>query len=134
MSYPKPDITVGAALYALVREAVPELTKVSPVVAEADTKFPFAVYRRTGFTLADSKDRAAGLMRICYTVSVLSDRYDAALHLAQKLIKGVVGKTASAAGFAINDVALTDADEDYSDGTYSQNLTFNLTYSHGTSN
>lgn len=96
--------------------------KVFPVVSEANTEYPFIVYRRTSFNKQFIKF-GQGSEDINIEILVISDEYKESVELAQKVRNTL--DNVETEGFEIN---MIDAHEQYGEGdAYIQTLIFKLT-------
>lgn len=120
------NILIGSALCSLIKEAGATLTKVSPLIAEAETRFPFATYARLGVVAPDTKDRVIGVHRMQFDVTVWHDDYEGGLLLASDVIT-ILEHHRDA---QIQDIEINDASETYNDtiGAYGQTITLTVTY------
>jgi hypothetical protein len=97
------------------------------VVAEENTRQPFALYRRASLTVDDTKDRLLQTQHATLSVQVTSNDYDDGLLLADSITDALVGKAGIYEGVAIGDITLSDAAEMYNETSYLQDLTFDIT-------
>ena len=94
--------------------------KIYPLIADVDTTFPFIIYKRTGIIPADSKDRFIYSEEVYVEVVIASDKYNESIEIAD-----LVRSTLTTGKYnEIKDIQITDADEDYIEDTFIQNLTF----------
>lgn len=120
------SLQIGKAIYHILSNDTDVVdrvqNKIYPLIADVDTTFPFIIYKRTGITPADSKDRFIYSEDVYVDVVIASDKYNESIEIADlvrtALLKG---------GYdGIKDIDLTDADEDYIEDTFIQNLTFKI--------
>ena len=120
------SLQIGKAIYHILSNDTDVVdrvqNKIYPLIADVDTTFPFIIYKRTGITPADSKDRFIYSEDIYVDIVIASDKYNESIEIADlvriALLKG---------GYdGIKDINLTDADEDYIEDTFIQNLTFKI--------
>ena len=100
------------------------------IVAEENTRQPFAVYRRASLSVDDTKDRLAQTQHTTLSVQVVSMDYQSGLMLADSIAETLTGKTGTFAGVVIDDIVLSDASEMYNETSYLQDLTFDITIRH----
>lgn len=120
------SLQVGKAIYHILSndsDVVDRVqNKIYPLIADVDTTFPFIIYKRTGITPADSKDRFIYSEEVYVEVVIASDKYNESIEIADlvrtALLKGSYD--------GIKDITFTDADEDYTQDTFIQNLTFKI--------
>ena len=67
-------------------------------------------------------------------VVVASDKYNESIEIADLVKDALQGKRGIYSGINIYDIRMTDADEDYIEDTFIQNLTFNIKTNGRTSN
>lgn len=120
------SLQVGKAIYHILSndsDVVDRVqNKIYPLIADVDTTFPFIVYKRTGIVPATSKDKFVYSEEVYVDVVIASDKYNESIEIADlvraALLKGCYD--------GIKDIAFTDADEDYFEDTFIQNLTFKI--------
>ena len=105
-----------------------------PLIADTGTTFPFIVYRRTGIEPSDSKDRFIYKEDTYVEVVIASDKYNESIEIADLVKDALQGKKGNYSGINIQDIRMTNADEDYIEDTFIQNLTFNIKTNGRTSN
>ena len=112
------SLQIGKAIYQILSNDTDVVdrvqNKIYPLIADVDTTFPFIIYKRTGITPADSKDRFIYSEDVYVDVVIASDKYNESIEIADlvrtALLKG---------GYdGIKDIDLTDADEDYIEDTF----------------
>lgn len=97
------------------------------IVAEENTRQPFAVYRRSSLAVDDTKDRLAQTQHATLSVQVVSMDYQSGLLLADSITDALVGGNGRINGVVISSITLSDASEMYNDTSYLQDLTFDIT-------
>jgi hypothetical protein len=115
---------LSKAIQAILAQA--GINNAHAIVAEENTKQPFAVYRRASLTVDDTKDRLAQTQRSTLNVQVVSMDYQSGLMLADSITEALVGKTGTFEGVVIGNITLTDAAEMYSETSYLQDLSFEI--------
>lgn len=113
------------AIQAILAQA--GITNAHAIVAEENTRQPFAVYRRASLSVDDTKDRLAQTQHATLSVQVVSMDYQSGLLLADSITDALVGKAGIYEGVAIGDITLSDAAEMYNETSYLQDLTFDIT-------
>lgn len=112
------SLQVGKAIYHILSNDTDVVdrvqNKIYPLIADVDTTFPFIIYKRTGITPADSKDRFIYSEDVYVDVVIASDKYNESIEIADLV------RTALLEGSyeGIKDIAFTDADEDYIEDTF----------------
>lgn len=102
------------------------ITDAHAIVAEENTRQPFAVYRRASLSVEDTKDRLAQTQNATLSVQVVSMDYQSGLLLADSITDALVNKTGTFEGVTIGGIELSDAAEMYNETSYLQDLTFNI--------
>ena len=94
--------------------------KIFPLVAVANTTFPFIVYRRSNYTPASNKDyegEHVGIeMVICATT------YEEGVDIADKVATAVNHARTT----MIDDIKITNIREDYIEDTFTQSITLDV--------
>ena len=124
------SLQVGKAIYNLLSNDANVTgrvqNKIYPLIADTGTTFPFIVYRRTGIEPSDSKDRFIYKEDTYVEVAIASDKYNESIEIADSVKDALQGKRGNYSGINIQDIRMTNADEDYIEDTFIQNLTFNI--------
>ena len=115
---------VTKAIQAILTQA--GITNAHAIVAEENTRQPFAVYRRSSLTIDDTKDRLTQTQHAALSVEVVSMDYQSGLLLADSITEALEGKTGLFEGVYIGDIRLADATEVYNEKSYFQDLTFDI--------
>ena len=93
-----------------------------------------AGYRRTGIEPSDSKDRFIYKEDTYVEVVIASDKYNESIEIADLVKDALQGKRGIYSSINIQDIRMTNADEDYIEDTFIQKLTFNIKTNGRTSN
>ena len=132
------SLQVGKAIYNILSNDAKIIDsvehKIYPLIADTGTTFPFIVYRRTGIEPSDSKDRFIYSENTYVEVVIASDKYNESIEIADLVKDALQGKKGNYSGINIYDIRMTNADEDYIEDTFIQNLTFNIKTNDRTSN
>ena len=132
------SLQVGKAIYNILSNDAKIIDsvehKIYPLIADTGTTFPFIVYRRTGIEPSDSKDRFIYSENTYVEVVIASDKYNESIEIADLVKDALQGKKGNYSGINIHDIRMTNADEDYVEDTFIQNLTFNIKTNGRTSN
>lgn len=132
------SLQVGKAIYNILSNDAKVIDsvehKIYPLIADTGTTFPFIVYRRTGIEPSDSKDRFIYSENTYVEVVIASDKYNESIEIADLVKDALQGKKGNYSGINIHDIRMTNADEDYIEDTFIQNLTFNIKTNGRTSN
>jgi len=113
------------AIQAILAQA--GITNAHAIVAEENTRQPFAVYRRASLSVDDTKDRLAQTQHATLSVQVVSMDYQSGLLLADSITEALVGGYGRINGVYIGGITLSDASEMYNETSYLQDLTFDIT-------
>lgn len=113
------------AIQAILADA--GITNAHAIVAEENTRQPFAVYRRASLSVDDTKDRLAQTQHATLSVQVVSMDYQSGLLLADSITDALVGGYGRINGVYIGGITLSDASEMYNETSYLQDLTFDIT-------
>ena len=113
------------AIQAILAQA--GITNAHAIVAEENTRQPFAVYRRASLSVDDTKDRLAQTQHATLSVQVVSMDYQSGLLLADSITDALVGGYGRINGVYIGGITLSDASEMYNETSYFQDLTFDIT-------
>ena len=113
------------AIQAILAQA--GITNAHAIVAEENTRQPFAVYRRASLSVDDTKDRLAQTQHATLSVQVVSMDYQSGLLLADSITDALVGGSGRINGVYIGGITLSDASEMYNETSYLQDLTFDIT-------
>jgi hypothetical protein len=128
------SLQVGKAIYNLLSNDANVTgrvqNKIYPLIADTGTTFPFIVYRRTGI----EPDRFIYKEDTYVEVVIASDKYNESIEIADLVKDALQGKRGIYSGINIQDIRMTNADEDYIEDTFIQNLTFNIKTNGRTSN
>ena len=113
------------AIQAILAQA--GITNAHAIVAEENTRQPFAVYRRASLSVDGTKDRLAQTQHATLSVQVVSMDYQSGLLLADSITEALVGGYGRINGVYIGGITLSDASEMYNETSYLQDLTFDIT-------
>ena len=132
------SLQVGKAIYNILSNDAKVIDsvghKIYPLIADTGTTFPFIVYRRTSIEPSDSKDRFIYSEDTYVEVVIASDKYNESIEIADLVKDALQGKKGNYSCINIYDIRMTNADEDYIEDTFIQNLTFNIKTNGRTSN
>ena len=116
---------LSKAIHTILADA--GITNAHPIVAEENTPQPFAVYHRTGLTVDDTKDRLVQTQRATLSVQVVSMDYKSGLLLADSIASTLCRISGEVEDMFIGGIELADASEYYTETSFFQDLTFNIT-------
>lgn len=122
------SLLIGKLIYATIQasENVRALvgTKVFPIVAPADTDFPFIVYTRSNaYPQRGTKD---GWLddNVAFQITIAADTYNESVELADKIRDLFENCVISSTELTINNIRMTSCTELFNEDTYIQNLYF----------
>lgn len=125
------SLQVGKVIYDILSndESVKQRVdkKIFPLIAENGTTFPFIIYKRTSIIPYTSKDRFIHQENATVDVLIASDKYFDSIEIADIVKDALQGKKGEFSGIEVKDINLEDAQEDFTDDTFIQNLTFKIT-------
>lgn len=98
--------------------------QIYPIVADADTTFPFAVYRRTGIIAQSDKDYRGEQINVDVICAALD--YATSVECAEAVRSAIEGKSGTYGDIDVADVIVENANEDYVANTYIQTLSFRI--------
>jgi len=121
------SLQIGKAIYSLLNanENLVAKTgnKIFPLISEIDTTFPFIIYKRTSVTPIYTKDYLTE-DELTVEVVVASDKYNEAVEIADLVRDSLEGKKGTYSDLTIKSIRMKEADEDYTQDTFIQNLNF----------
>lgn len=115
-------LEIGKAIYKVLEDT----TSVYPVVCDKDTNFPFIIYRRTGLTHANTKDRFSYQELATVEVVVAGSTYQQSLQIAKQVLGRMEHTRGLYEGISISEIKLVNAEEDYIEDAFIQRLTFQI--------
>lgn len=101
--------------------------RIYPVIAQ-DVPYPFVVYARTGVAPSGSKDHFSDEDSATVMVSVIAAKYEESIQIADKIEASLRRRRTTIEGFEISEIRLIEADEDFQNGAYIQNLVFTIDF------
>lgn len=122
-------LKVGAAVVELLGKST-ELAalvgnKIFPVAAKEDTPRPFVIYQRTGLNPSYTKDNRKK-DSVYMGFSVISETYSASVMIAGAIFKALENKRGTYASLDIDDIKLSDCNEEADEINFIQNLEFEI--------
>lgn len=117
------NFSVGKELVEILNSSnvIGVSNKIFPLVAVANTTFPFCVYRRIGYTPQNNKDYKGEQVSI--EMNVASETYKEGQTIANSIADILTNKETD----LIDEITLTNASETFIEDTFVQNLQFNIT-------
>lgn len=95
--------------------------KVFPLIANANTTFPFLVYRRAAFRPAYNKDIENEIVVI--EIAIATVKYEDGVDIADSVADALNGKTTD----LIEDIQVTNIYEEFESDTFIQKITLEIT-------
>ncbi len=102
-------------------------SKIYPLVADANTTLPFIVYRRSGLSLLNSKDKFLFNSSVVMDLIIASDSYENSIDCLDKVVKALIEKK-NAAECGIDRIELVECSEDFVDDCYVQNIQIQIKF------
>lgn len=97
-----------------------------PIIAEKGTNYPFCVYRRTALSGNNSKDGYTYKETISIEIIVCATTYSESVKCAHEIKTQLEKQRGRFENINITNIALTNANEDWSGDAYVQRLYFNI--------
>lgn len=117
-------LNVGSYFYSNL-SPIPNVTKVYPIVADNDAKFPFIVYKRTNIVSNGCKDGYYEDVAVVQ-ISIVTEKYKEGVEIANAARKALECPTSRQFGdHTVSECMLTAANEDYNNA-YVQTMQFTL--------
>lgn len=100
-------------------------TSIFPIVANANTKYPYIVMQRTGIRASYSK---AGITEDNVTLEIIaiSNDYSQSIDIAQLIRETIDGKRYRSDEIEIDDIEVESITEEFVDNAYLQRLVFSM--------
>lgn len=95
--------------------------KIFPLVAVANTSFPFMVYRRTGYTPANNKDYEGE--KVSVEMVVCTTKYEDGVDIADSVATALNHARTT----MIDDIVITNIAENFIEDTFTQQINFEIT-------
>jgi hypothetical protein len=100
-------------------------TKVYPLIADNDAKFPFMIYKRVNLSSQICKD-GSFQDDVTVEIKIISDKYSVGIQLAN-IVRSLLQRPYVKYGdFEINDVTINYANEDFLENAFIQTMQFTL--------
>ena len=115
-------LEIGKAIYKVLEGT----TKVYPLVADMGASYPFIVYRRSGLSHANTKDRFNYQELATVEVVVAAASYTESIQIAKQVLGRMEHTRGLYEGISISEIKLVGAEEDYIEDAFIQKLTFNI--------
>lgn len=119
------NFTVGKDIVTLLNSSAEVSsalgTKIFPLIAPAQTTFPFLVYRRSYYTPMNNKDYEGEKVGVELVIAAL--KYEEGVKIADAVADALIHQTTD----NIEDIAATTISEDFMDDTYLQRINIEVT-------
>lgn len=100
-------------------------TKTFPLIANADTDFPFVTYQRTNAKVKYTKDgRYENLLEV--EITILCDNYPQSIDLICLVRDILEGKRYKDEEILIRDIRVNEVSEDFNEDTFIQRISFDI--------
>lgn len=100
-------------------------TKTFPLIANADTDFPFVTYQRTNAKVMYTKDgRYENLLEV--EITILCDNYPQSIDLICLVRDILEGKRYKDEEIFIRDIRVNEVSEDFNEDTFIQRISFDI--------
>lgn len=100
-------------------------TSIFPIVAQANTKYPYIVMQRTGIRPSYTKGGLTGDSATIEVIAVSND-YSNSIDIAQEIRKTLDAKRYRSEEIWIDNIEIESITEEYVEGAYLQRLVFNM--------
>ena len=121
------SLLIGKVINQELRDILP----IYPIIAPNGTVGNFGVYKRLSLTVDNTKDIYNYIEKTDVAITIVSDKYEEGLTIATNIkmylehLKGVY-KTQKNEELHIADITLIDANEDWGNDKYIQNMVFSI--------
>ena len=121
------SLLIGKVINQELRDILP----IYPIIAPNGTVGNFGVYKRLSLTVDNTKDIYNYIEKTDVAITVVTDKYEEGLTIATNIkmylehLKGVY-KTQKNEELHIADITLIDANEDWGNDKYIQNMVFSI--------
>lgn len=124
------SLLVGKYIYRMLSEdevlsGLVTSKKIFPLVANADTTYPFIVYSRTGLAVEYCKDGTVE-DTVDFLILSVSDNYVESLEVANQIRSILERKRYKDEDISIYDISLASVQEEYTEDAYIQRLNFTI--------
>lgn len=116
------SLKVGKFIAELLKEIIP----IYAVIADHTATYPFAVYRRSGLTCLNTKDKFNYTEHVLLTIAIASKDYDESVELADKVKTALEHRSGIISDIYVEGVDTVDASEDWQNDAFIQSLTFRI--------
>lgn len=100
--------------------------EVHPIVAKEGTSFPFVTYCRTKVTPTYTKDKRSFCDTATIDITIHTASYEPSVEILRAVFNALQGYSGECDGIKVEEVRMIDSAEDFQEGTYLQNLTFEI--------
>ena len=96
-------------------------TKIFPLIAPANTTFPFLVYRRSYYTPANNKDYEGE--KVGVEMIICTQKYEDGVNIADKVATAINHARTT----MVDDINITNIKEDFIEDTFTQQVNIEIT-------
>lgn len=111
---------------ALIKDRIEGIVPVYPLIAPAYGPRDYCVYRRSGYSGRDTKDRFNYEETLFVELAVVSPSYMEGIRIAQAVKDRLDGASGTWEGKMIERITMTNASEEYGDQACVQRLFFSI--------
>lgn len=123
-------LQIGKIIYSLLStdDNLTKLVnkKIYPLVADADTTFPFIVYRRNSIITQTSKDRLINEEAGTVEIIVASEKYNESITVAEAVTTALLTRKRYQ-DINVKKIEMLEASEDYIENAFVQKIIFKIT-------
>lgn len=118
-------LSAGKFVMGLIKDILPN--KVFPLIAPANTQYPFIIYRRANIQVKTNKDILCKQDTATVEIIIASPDYVETIELSEKVRSKIENAELSIQNTDISNIYLIQASESYLNDAHIQKLTFNIT-------
>lgn len=116
------SLKVGKFIAEYIKDIVP----IYAVLADHGAKYPFAVYRRTGLTTYNTKDKFNYSEHVLLEINVASPDYDEGVEILDKIKTKLEHKRGIVQGIYVEGIDVINSSEDWQNDAYIQTIVFRI--------
>lgn len=122
MKHKSNNFRVGEAIFGMINNILPTY----PIVADKETNYPFAVYRKVSFIPSYTKDRNDYQDTTNYEITILTSTYKEGIDLAEKVNDKLELARGTWKDLLIHKIWLVNSSEDYDGENFIQKLIYQI--------
>lgn len=109
-----------------IAEHIKDIVPVYAVLADHGATYPFAVYRRTGLTTYNTKDKFNYSEHVLIEINVASKDYDESVELLDKIKSRLEHKSGIINDIYVEGIDVINSSEDWQNDAYIQTIVFRI--------